>query len=103
LWQLELLISGFAIFGLFNVVDPLTHYLLNARLNSNEMAVRFYQIAILSVYILIFNLLLHVLLRALWIGSLGLRYVSGEIKYDKLNYSEKFTKYLKKKVGSFDD
>jgi hypothetical protein len=102
-WQLELLISGFAIFGLFNVVNPLKHYLLNAELNSNEMAVRFYQIAIISVYILIFNLLLHVLLRALWIGSLGLRSISGEIEYDKLNYSKKFTKYLKKKVGSFDD
>ena len=102
-WQLELLISGFAIFGLFSIVDPLTHYLINAQLNSNEMAVKFHQIAILSVYILIFNLLLHVLLRALWIGSLGLRYVSKEIEYDKLNYSEKFTKYLKKKVGSFDD
>jgi len=102
-WQLELLISGFAIFGLFYIVDPLTHYLLNAELSSNKMATKFYQIAILSVYILIFNLLLHVLLRALWIGSLGLRYVSGEIEYDDLNYSEKFTKYLKKKVGTFDD
>jgi len=102
-WQLELLISGFAIFGLFYIVDPLTHYLLNAELNSSKMAVKFYQIAILSVYILIFNLLLHVLFRALWIGSLGLRYVSGEIEYDELNYSEKFTKYLKKKVGTFDD
>ncbi len=102
-WQLELLISGFAIFGLFYIVDPLTDYLLNAELSSNKMAVRFYQITTLSVYILIFNLLLHVLFRALWIGSLGLRYVSGEIEYDELNYSEKFTKYLKKKVGTFDD
>ncbi len=102
-WQLELLISGFAIFGLFYLTDPLYHYFQNARLNDNEMAIGFYRIAILSVYILIFNLFFHVLLRALWIGSLGLRYVSGEIEYDKLNYSEKFTTYLKKKVGSFDD
>jgi len=43
-----------------------------------------------------------VLLRGLWIGALGLRYVSGDIDYDSLNYSQKFTKYLKKKVGSFD-
>ena len=46
--------------------------------------------------------MLHVVLRGLWIGALGLRYVSGDIDYDVLNYSEKFTKYLKKKVGSFD-
>ena len=41
-------------------------------------------------------------MRGLWIGAIGLRYVSGDIDYDTLNYSEKFTKYLKRKVGSFD-
>jgi hypothetical protein len=41
-------------------------------------------------------------LRGLWIGALGLRYVSGDIDYDSLKYSQKFTKYLKKNVGSFD-
>lgn len=42
------------------------------------------------------------MLRGLWIGGLGLRYVFGEIDFDKLNYSELFTKHLKQKVGSFD-
>ena len=102
-WQLELLISGFAIFGLFYTIVPLNRYLIDAKLNSNTVGTGFAEILLISVYILIFNLLFHVLLRALWIGSLGLRYLSGEIEYDKLNYSEKFTKYLKKKVGSFDD
>ena len=101
-WQLELLISAFAIFGLFYVIDPLTHTLYYSRFYDNEMAARLYESILLSVYVLIFNLVLHVLFRALWIGSLGLRYVSGEIEIDKLNYSEKFTKYLKNKVGSFD-
>ncbi len=101
-WQLELLISGFAIFGLFYAIEPIKHVLMDSFINSNEMAIKFYRIVFLSVYILIFNLLFHVLLRALWIGSLGLRSVFGEIEYDKLNYSKKFTKYLKKKVGSFD-
>jgi hypothetical protein len=32
-------------------VNPLKHYFLNAELNTNEMAVRYYQIAIISVYI----------------------------------------------------
>ncbi len=102
-WQLELLISGFAIFGLFYALEPIKHYWINSYVNSNEMAIEFYRIAIISIDILIFNLLFHVLLRALWIGSLGLRSVFGEIEYDKLNYSIRFTKYLKKKVGSFDD
>jgi hypothetical protein len=61
-----------------------------------------YSIAWVSCAILIFNLLLHVLLRGLWIGALGLRYVSGDIDYDSLKYSPKFTEYLKKRVGSFD-
>lgn len=52
---------------------------------------------------MIFNLIIHIVLRGLWIGALGLRYVSGEIDYDNLNYSDKFTNYLKKKVGSFDN
>jgi len=55
------------------------------------------------LFIMIFNLIIHIVLRGLWIGALGLRYVSGEIDYDNLNYSEKFTNYLKKKVGSFDN
>jgi hypothetical protein len=32
-----------------------------------------------------------------------LRYVSQEIDYDSLKYSERFTQYLKQKVGSYDD
>ncbi|MGB5377936.1 hypothetical protein [Muriicola sp.] len=56
-----------------------------------------------SWYILTINLIGHVILRGLWIGAIGLRYVSGEIDYDKLAYSPKFTKHLMKRVGSFDN
>lgn len=56
----------------------------------------------IALKLLIFNLFLHVLLRGVWIGSLGLRFVSGSIDFDALNYSPKFTNYLKKNVGSFD-
>ncbi|NRA92221.1 MAG: hypothetical protein HRU26_05960 [Psychroserpens sp.] len=101
-WQLELIISGFAIFGLFTAIDPINEAAQLAQ--SKQQIVYFFIliIALVSCAILIFNLLLHVVLRGLWIGALGLRYVSGEIDYETLNYSEKFTKYLKKKVGSFD-
>ncbi|MFK7781421.1 hypothetical protein [Psychroserpens sp.] len=101
-WQLELIISGFAIFGLFTAVEPISDAANLAQ--SKQQLVKFIVlvIALISCAILIFNLLLHVVLRGLWIGALGLRYVSGDIDYDALNYSEKFTKYLKKKVGSFD-
>lgn len=101
-WQLELLISGFAIFGLFTAIPWITESLKEAE-NSNQIYKAVISlVGLISCSILIFNLLLHILLRGLWIGALGLRYVSGDIDYDSLNYSEKFTKYLKKRVGSFD-
>mgnify|MGYP003629666503 CR=1 FL=1 len=101
-WELELIISGFAIFGLFTAYEPLRIEMLNAQ-NENQIY-RFVVYFILNIAcsILLFNLLLHVILRGLWIGSLGLRYVSGDIEFDKLRYSERFTKYLKKRIISFD-
>jgi len=101
-WQLELLISGFAIFGLFTAIPTITESLKEAENSQQIYKFVISLIATISCYILIFNLLLHVLLRGLWIGALGLRYVSGDIDYDSLKYSPKFTKYLKKRVGSFD-
>lgn len=101
-WQLELLISGFAIFGLFTAIEPIYDGMQEAQNNQQIYLFVIYTLGFISCAILIFNLMLHVLLRGLWIGALGLRYVSGDIDYDVLNYSPKFTKYLKKKVGSFD-
>jgi hypothetical protein len=101
-WQLELIISGFAIFGLFTAVEPISNAANIAQSKQQLELTIILTIGVVSCAILIFNLLLHVVLRGLWIGTLGLRYVSGDIDYDSLNYSEKFTKYLKKRVGSFD-
>jgi hypothetical protein len=101
-WQLELLISGFAIFGLFSALGTIQLNLETANYDS-----RLYEILIwfsikVCCWILIVNLLIHVTLRGLWIGALGLRYVSGDIDYDELKYSPKFTKFLSNKIGSFD-
>jgi len=101
-WQLELLISGFAIFGLFTAYPTIELAMRDAQNSEQIYTFVIYVIAWTSCGILIINLLLHVLLRGLWIGALGLRYVSGDIDYDSLKYSPKFTKYLKKRVGSFD-
>ena len=101
-WQLELLISGFAIFGLFTAFEPISISFQEAKNTDQIFKAIISFVALISCSILIFNLLLHVLLRGLWIGALGLRYVSGDIDYDSLKYSQRFTKYLKKKVGSFD-
>ncbi len=101
-WQLELLISGFAIFGLFTAYPTIAESAKEAQNSEQIVKSITYMVVLISCAILIFNLLLHILLRGLWIGALGLRYVSGEIDYDILKYSKKFTNYLKKKVGSFD-
>ena len=101
-WELELIISGFAIFGLFPAYEPLRIEMVNAE--NEQQIYRFVAYFILHIAssILLFNLLLHVILRGLWIGSLGLRYVSGDIEFDKLRYAPRFTNYLKKRIVSFD-
>lgn len=105
-WQLELLISGFVIFGLFAskpYLDSLTAFLIS----SNDFALFIGAIISSSLplawYIFVTNLIIHVFIRGLWIGSVGLRYVSGDIDYHKLKYSKAFRSYYQKKHGSFDN
>lgn len=101
-WQLELIISGFAIFGLFTAL-PRIELSLHIAKNDNQIYTFIIGVvALVACYILIFNLLIHVILRGLWIGALGLRYVSGDIDFEELNYQNKFTNYLKSKIVSFD-
>jgi len=105
-WQLELLVSGFVILGLFSSIDPLiakVDSIVNSVDRRTGGLVAGAGFVLLSInYILIFNLVVHLVLRGLWIGAIGLRYYSGDIIFEELNYSKKFTKYLSKKIVSFD-
>ncbi len=101
-WQLELIISGFAIFGLFTALPEIKLALTIAENDKQIVTFVVSIVALLVCYILIFNLLFHVTLRGLWIGALGLRYVSGDIDFETLNYHPRFSNYLKKKIVSFD-
>lgn len=101
-WELELLISGFAIFGLFTAYEPVKIEMTNAGNEQQIYNFVIYFLALTACSILLFNLLLHVILRGLWIGALGLRYVSGDIEFEELKYSERFKKYLSKRIVSFD-
>ncbi|PRX53173.1 hypothetical protein [Flagellimonas meridianipacifica] len=101
-WELELIISGFAIFGLFTAYDPIRTSMLNAQNEEQIYSFVIFFVAMIACSILLFNLLLHVILRGLWIGALGLRYVSGDIDFEELKYSERFKSYLKKRIISFD-
>lgn len=106
-WQLELLISGLALFGIWESRSTLYNfeYYIDANVVNPYI---FFAEALLSILwtgwaIFFVNLLAHIIVRGLWIGAIGLRYVSGDIDYDELNYSEVFRRYFKKRIGSFDD
>ena len=105
-WQLELLISGFAIFLLASVYDQIDSFEYQINLlttGSSYFSTLFlpFQIVLGAWYVLITNLILHVLLRGLWISTIGIRYVSGEINFETLNFSPKFDHFLKKRIVSF--
>jgi len=106
-WQLELLISGFAIFLLASAYDELDsfEYQINLLITGssyfNTLELPF-RLLLGAWHVLIINLILHVLLRGLWISTIGIRYVSGEIEFDVLNLSPKFDRFLKKRIVSFD-
>ncbi|MBT8221649.1 MAG: hypothetical protein KJN96_00635 [Eudoraea sp.] len=76
-WQLELIISGFAIYGLFMIIDPIELANQEAQNQGNMFRIFLMQGLMVSWYIITINLIAHVILRGLWIGAIGLRYVSG--------------------------
>ena len=102
-WQLELVISGFAIFGLFSVLGPLQDFALVKGFEGNPLQSIFISTIYITCVLAIFNLILHVLLRGLWIGAVGIRSVSGDIDFEKLNMSKVFKTHLKKRIESFDN
>ena len=109
-WQLELLISGFALFAVWEartLVDGYQNYMTINRGGGSAFTGIIYGsfswLLNIGWRIFFFNLLIHVLARGLWIGAIGLRYVSGDIDYDYFNYADNFTNFLKKNVGDFDD
>ena len=106
-WQLELLISGFAIFllaGAFEQLDFISYQIKLLTTGSSYFGTLYvpFQILLGVWYVLIINLILHVLLRGLWISTIGLRYVSGEIDFKLLNFNSTFDRFLKRRIVSFD-
>jgi hypothetical protein len=106
-WQLELIISGFAIFLLAGIYEPLQGMGDSIeRLNlSFRMQVALglpFGILKASWYILLINLCVHVLFRGLWISTVGLRSVSDDIDFEALKLQPRFDRFLQRRIGSFD-
>lgn len=106
-WQLELLISGLALFGIWEskaMLHNADYYLESNIVSPYEFYADAFMTIIWAGWIIFFvNLLIHIIIRGLWIGAIGLRYVCGDIDFDELNYSEIFRRYFKRRIGSFDD
>ena len=106
-WQLELLVSGFAIVLVASAYEPLQKMNLQANYLATSIEPNFYfklpvTILLIGWFFLLVNLIAHVLFRGLWISTIGLRYVSGEVDYDVLKLSDRFKQFLKRRIGSFD-
>jgi len=107
-WQLELIISGVAILGLFQAFEPIIKITnsVAAKTIGNSTLSTISGIGFAAIIICLLSLticlIIHVILRGLWIGAVGLRYFSGDIDYEVLNYTDKFKNYLQKRIGSFD-
>ena len=106
-WQLELLISGLALFGIWesqNVIIRFDYYIDVFATAEYRPYLRTFAMLLWSSWsIFLLNLLVHIILRGFWIGAIGLRYVSGDIDFDTLNYSDRFKNYYKSRIGSFDE
>ncbi|MFT6810745.1 MAG: hypothetical protein ACJA01_003990 [Saprospiraceae bacterium] len=97
-WQLELLISGLALFGIWESrgsLQKLEYYFDVNVISEYSAYVGILMLVLWSGWaIFLINLLIHIIVRGLWIGAIGLRYVSGDIDFDTFNYSDIFIKYL---------
>lgn len=108
-WQLELIISGVVLFLLLgaNTVLEETSIDINKGLLTGKtpliILATIFVVIRLAYYALLLVFILHLLLRGLWIGAVGLRSVSGDFDYEVLNYQPRFTNWLKSRMGSFDD
>ncbi|MGI9547351.1 MAG: hypothetical protein ACR2MM_08950, partial [Flavobacteriaceae bacterium] len=106
-WQLELLISGFAIFLLAESYEPVSHLSYDIELlttGSIYYGILYvpYQVLMGAWHVLIVNLIMHVLLRGLWISTIGLRYISGDIEFEVFSFSPRFDTFLKRRIKNFD-
>ena len=107
-WQLELLISGFSIFLLLGGWDWVKGLEYDLVLLQQGSEVYFsldplYHTGRVAYATLTACLLLHVILRGVWIAAVGLRSVSGGINYDALRYQEHFKQKLQRRMGTFDE
>lgn len=105
-WQAELIISGAAIFGtlqLPNLLEQFQHYLL-LNYSRSSLSLWFFATSYwaLFVYCLIFVFILHFVIRALWIGLIGLNSVYPDGIVANHLTSEDYQEKAQKEYGDID-
>ena len=106
-WQLELILSGFVIFLLLAGLEPYAElYVHIDKLSNSDDWVQYLDIPYhtfrIAYYSMMIAVMLHVFLRGLWISTIGLRSVSGDIDWDTIKARGRFDKFLRKEIPSFD-
>lgn len=99
-WQLELIISSILLL-ILGSSDTLISELAN-KYGGSSIGL-FISLLMPIILFIKTNLVVHIFFRGLWIGCIGLRYVSEDIDFDTLSYAEKFNRFLRRKVNSFDN
>ncbi|MGK0364304.1 MAG: hypothetical protein ACI85O_001361 [Saprospiraceae bacterium] len=101
-WQLELIISSILLVvlsGTGDIMDKWVIHLLGPGGGGGvAFGISFVFVGMLDIAISVakLNLIIHIFLRGLWIGCIGLRNISEEIDLTALNYTPKFNNFLEK-------
>jgi hypothetical protein len=108
-WQLELIVSSVVIFLLLGAYVPFRDFssIFTVLSMGNSEGVTLLRVLLsflwLAYQLLIGVFVLHLTMRGLWIGAIGLRSVSGGFDYNALDYPPRFSGFLRKRLGTFDD
>ena len=110
-WEPELLISGVAIYATIQlpafVREFYQYYRYNLQLDTGFidelMPIIVVGVALTALKVLSFAFIFHFVVRAFWVGLMGLRSVFKDgINYDELEYSELYRSEMKKWLGDQD-
>ncbi len=91
-WELELLISGGAIFTLFQIADVLTNFTESAGIVAHLPGRSlFFMLGMLGIKILTLGFIMHLMLRAFWLCLVCINYVHPQgINKEKIKWKKPF-------------
>ncbi len=107
-WQLELIITGFALAGMISGAQEFHDLIARWRDITNEYPVLGNLLGgilrgiYLAYFVTIFHFFLNVVIRCLWIGALALRNTLNKEAYLNQKFHPLFENFLQKRHGDFD-